>query len=303
MVSVPIGERIAVYRRRRGLSQAALAALIGRSESWLSQVERGKRSADRLSVLVEMAKILHVDVEALTGSVRHQIVPDAAMPADLSAVRSHFARNDRLLPRDAEPVLAAATLRIEAAKLHENYQAAKYGQAVALLPGLLANADAVWPVRSRADVKNALSGYFASYLVAAKLLTKMGADDLAIIAADRCATAAASFDCDQARALAVYQVVCASLRAGRREDAEELASTAAESFRAATPALASAVGSLWLIASVIAARRLDRTEASRRLTAAEAIADQVGEDANFGWTAFGPDECRDPPRQRSRGAR
>ncbi len=38
-----LGERIAAYRRRRrrGLSQAALAGLVGRSESWLSQVERG----------------------------------------------------------------------------------------------------------------------------------------------------------------------------------------------------------------------------------------------------------------------
>ncbi|MET7806603.1 helix-turn-helix domain-containing protein [Micromonospora chersina] len=40
MASGSLGERIAAYRRRRGLSQAALAGLIGRSESWLSQVER-----------------------------------------------------------------------------------------------------------------------------------------------------------------------------------------------------------------------------------------------------------------------
>lgn len=38
---MPIGERIAIYRRRRGLTQLVLAGLIGRSESWLSQVERG----------------------------------------------------------------------------------------------------------------------------------------------------------------------------------------------------------------------------------------------------------------------
>ena len=33
-----VGERIAIYRRRRGLSQLALANMIGRSEAWLSQV-------------------------------------------------------------------------------------------------------------------------------------------------------------------------------------------------------------------------------------------------------------------------
>jgi transcriptional regulator with XRE-family HTH domain len=288
MVSGSVGERIAAYRRRRGLSQAALAALIGRSESWLSQVERGVRSADRLSVLVEMAKILHVDVEALTGNVWQQVAQDAAMPDDLTAVRSQFARYDHLVGRDAEPVVTAVTLQIDASKLHEDYQAAKYRQVVTCLPGLLANADSIRPFRSRADVKNALSGYFASYLVAAKLLTKMGVEDLGLIAADRCATAAQEIDCDQARALAAYQVVCASLRAGRREDAEHLAVTAAESFRAPSPALASAVGSLWLIAAVIAARRLDRMEASRRLAVAGTIADRMGQDANLGWTAFGP---------------
>ncbi|WP_428983209.1 helix-turn-helix transcriptional regulator [Phytohabitans maris] len=45
-MSGSVGERIAAYRRRRGLSQAALAGLVGRSELWLSQVERGIRSVD-----------------------------------------------------------------------------------------------------------------------------------------------------------------------------------------------------------------------------------------------------------------
>jgi len=30
---MPVGERIAIYRRRRGLSQLALANMIGRSEA------------------------------------------------------------------------------------------------------------------------------------------------------------------------------------------------------------------------------------------------------------------------------
>lgn len=54
----PIGERIAIYRSRRGISQTVLAGLVGRSESWLSQVERGVRSVDRMSVLMEMAMVL-----------------------------------------------------------------------------------------------------------------------------------------------------------------------------------------------------------------------------------------------------
>src|SRR5258708_7221434 len=67
MAGLGLGARIASYRRRRGLSQAALAGLVGRSESWLSQVERGVRSVDRLSVLLGRGRGLHVDVGALTG--------------------------------------------------------------------------------------------------------------------------------------------------------------------------------------------------------------------------------------------
>jgi transcriptional regulator with XRE-family HTH domain len=52
------GQRIARARRRQGLSQVVLAGLVGRSESWLSQVERGKRGVDSHSVLVRLAEVL-----------------------------------------------------------------------------------------------------------------------------------------------------------------------------------------------------------------------------------------------------
>ena len=61
------GARIARARRRRGLSQSVLAGLVGRSESWLSQVERGKQGVDSYAVLTRMAEVLRVEVEELTG--------------------------------------------------------------------------------------------------------------------------------------------------------------------------------------------------------------------------------------------
>ena len=64
----PLGERIRIYRGRRGLSQRELAGLIGRSESWLSQVERGVRSVDRFSVLVDIAQVLKTNVQTIAGT-------------------------------------------------------------------------------------------------------------------------------------------------------------------------------------------------------------------------------------------
>src|SRR5450759_1568029 len=92
MVTGSLGERIAAYRRRRGLSQATLAGLVGRSESWLSQVERGIRSVDRLSVLLDLARVLRVDVEALLGR------PWQYAPRGYSADRTTA---DQRLARDA----------------------------------------------------------------------------------------------------------------------------------------------------------------------------------------------------------
>ena len=92
------GQRIARARRRRGLSQVALAGLAGRSESWLSQVERGLRPVDSHSVLVSLADILHVDVRELTGDEDvggGRIY--AAVPAGSSGLRrtSHAPRATR----------------------------------------------------------------------------------------------------------------------------------------------------------------------------------------------------------------
>ena len=63
-----IGERIAAYRKRRGMSQDALAGLVGMSRSWLSQVERGIHTVDRLSTLTDLAAVLRVDVADLSGA-------------------------------------------------------------------------------------------------------------------------------------------------------------------------------------------------------------------------------------------
>ena len=75
------GQRIARARRRRGLSQAVLAGLAGRSESWLSQVERAKRGLDSHSVLVRLAEVLRVDIAELAGSADRDETGRSTYPA------------------------------------------------------------------------------------------------------------------------------------------------------------------------------------------------------------------------------
>ena len=292
MITGSIGERVAAYRRRRGLSQAALAGLIGRSESWLSQVERGVRSVDRLSILLDMAKVLHVDVESLTGRPWQFAPNGGSSPADLSDVQRYFARYDHLFGFANEPPLDFAGLRGFAADAHRMYQAAEYEPLILRLPELLGAADALQSAERGPARREALLSYVSAYVVAAKLLTKMGSGDLAILAADRCASAALEADSDEALGMAVYQVVCAFLKADRPEDAEGLAMNMAVRLQGRAtsdnPSVVSVAGALWLISSVIAARRTDRSEAWRRLDTAQGLAEMLGHDANFAWTAFGP---------------
>jgi transcriptional regulator with XRE-family HTH domain len=291
MVSGTVGQRIAAYRHRRGLSQAALAGLVGRSESWLSQVERGVRSVDRLSVLLDMARVLHVDVESLTGSPWQYAPNGGSMSTDLDGVRRFFSRYDNLTGTKPVAEMSVAELDVLTAGAHTAYQAAKYEEVIAALPALLASADVIHRSARPKGRREALLSYTSAYGLAAKLLTKVGAGDLALLAADRSATAAVDADELPARGLAAYHVVCALLRNDRPEDAEHLAVSMAElTHREAQPdqpMLVSVSGALWLISAIISARNADRGEAWRRLNAAEQLAGVLGEDANFGWTAFG----------------
>jgi transcriptional regulator with XRE-family HTH domain len=172
MVSGAVGERIAAYRRRRGLSQAALAGLVGRSESWLSQVERGVRSVDRLSVLLDMARVLHVDVESLTGSPWQYAPNGASLSTDLDGVRRFFSRYDNLTGIEPDERISVSALEAQCTRAHAAHQAAKYEEVIAGLPELLMAADAAHRLARSEDRREALIWYTNAYGVAAKLLTK-----------------------------------------------------------------------------------------------------------------------------------
>jgi transcriptional regulator with XRE-family HTH domain len=62
-----LGRKIAAERRRRGPSQPELAWLLGRSVAWVSQVERGVRKVDRMSVLQTVATALDVPLAELAA--------------------------------------------------------------------------------------------------------------------------------------------------------------------------------------------------------------------------------------------
>src|SRR5690348_17332486 len=65
--NMTIGERVAWYRRRRGLSQEVLAGLVGLTTDWLSRVENGRANLERHSVIKLLADSLNVTIGELLG--------------------------------------------------------------------------------------------------------------------------------------------------------------------------------------------------------------------------------------------
>lgn len=57
---------LAFWRKKRGLTQAALAKTVGVTQAYLSEIESGKKEA-RVGVLKELSTTLKVSVDELVG--------------------------------------------------------------------------------------------------------------------------------------------------------------------------------------------------------------------------------------------
>jgi transcriptional regulator with XRE-family HTH domain len=296
--ATPLGELIAYHRRRRGLSQVKLAGLLGRSESWLSQVERGTRSIDRISVLLEVARALDVSPTDLAPG---SFLLDDAQPEHPTvrtlrmALTGHETlaallgdrQDEALEPPDLDH------LRTQVARTWELVHASRYQELSESLPALLVVMEAA-PRRLDGDDRAAAFALLAElHLAAAALLAKLGATDLAWMAAERAYLAAERGGDPLLAAVSDFRLAHAFNSAGRRSQAQRVATVAAKALEPsagpeATPELLSVWGALHLIAAVIASRQGDRDLALEHLGTAQTAADWIGEDRNDYHIEFGP---------------
>lgn len=63
--NLPLGMRITAWRMHRGMSRQVLADLVGKSKSWLDKIEGGSKPLDKLSVILDVARVLNIDVTLL----------------------------------------------------------------------------------------------------------------------------------------------------------------------------------------------------------------------------------------------
>jgi transcriptional regulator with XRE-family HTH domain len=287
------GQRIARARRRRGLPQAVLAGLVGRSESWLSQVERGRRGVDSHSVLVRLAEVLRVDIEELTGSSDHDETGRRAYPA-ASLIEQAMMGYGTPGPLDdgdgpgREDSLDF--LRAQARSAYQAYQATRYDAAGRILPGLIRGAETA--ARTTGPGSPAPCAVRARvYDTAAALLSRVGEPFLAWAAADRALFAAGQSGDPLLAATSAWRMSYMITGRKHAQEALELAMAAAAALGSATRTLSSewlsVYGALHLAAATAAAAVFDRATTGSLLATARGIADRTGE-ANHMGTAFGP---------------
>jgi transcriptional regulator with XRE-family HTH domain len=295
--NLTVGERVAWYRRRRGMSQEVLAGLVGRTADWLQRAENNRIQLDRLSVIRSLAEVLDVSIGDLIGEPmlldwtadsRAQTVPALrAVLMDYGQLSPLLASSER---NSEPPELDQLDRRV--ADIFDAYQHSRFGYVTAQAPTLLH--DTVTAVRA-ADGDAVIRAYgllALSYQAAASVLTKLGEADLAWIAAERGLTAAQRTDSKVILGSLFRSVAHTLLSTGRFQPAVQLVDRSAavlgSELGTADGPMLSVYGSLFLAGAMAASRAEDRPTTQVFLREAQQAARRLGADANYMWTAFGP---------------
>jgi transcriptional regulator with XRE-family HTH domain len=285
------GQRIARARRRRGLSQAVLAGLVGRSESWLSQVERGKRGIDSHSVLTRLAEILQVDVAEIAGPTAASTNAEHPYPATplIEQAMLGYGIQGQVASGRSKRASSMSYLRARARAAYQAYQATRYDATGHLLPGLIHDVEAASQSSAR-GIPAVCEVRALVYDTAAALLNRVGEPFLAWAAADRAMSAAAYSGEPLLAAMGAWRLSYIVTSRKYPREALDLAMGAADALqrtmRSPTPEQLSVYGALHLAAATAAAAARDGDTATALLATARGIADQTG-DANHMGTAFG----------------
>jgi transcriptional regulator with XRE-family HTH domain len=274
-----------------------LADLVGRSEDWLSKVERNERDVRRLDVINDVARALRVSVGDLLGQpvlVEDSQPKNDDVPAVRDALMSHRRLSQTLFGSRAVEAVELEPVERSTGHAWTDYQQGRLGRVIAALPNLIKSAQALEETSRPKDRRPWIVSSRIHYL-AATTLSKIGEADLAWIAAERAMSAAEQSAEPLSLASAARAGTHALLAVGRFDDAVNLGQTAAdwlsEQMSQDDPAALSIVGMLHLRTSIAAARRQDRSTTTEFLTAADRAASRLGRDADYWNTGSGRLTC------------
>lgn len=296
-----LGQRVKELRRAAGMSQSDLAAAMTRSESWVSQVERGVQPVERLSILQALADALHVSVRELRldAAPPEEVEPEGITQSnDLDGLRvaltGHPALGSLFEQPPSEPMPTLADFRRLADEAWTLTHASSYGALSDHLARLLPSIEAAVrhaPAGDRAELHSLRAKL---YQAAAASFTRQDQADAAWVAADRALQAAELAGQPLEVVASLFRMAHAFMRQQHMDQAEQAAKSAVAVMepRADAPSCPpeelSLLGAMNLVLAVINAREGNRAGTHERIDRARAIAARLGEDRNDFDTEFGP---------------
>lgn len=294
------GQRVQKFRKERGRTQAEFAAALGKTSSWLSQVERGVQPVQRMDLLQQIADELGVSVQQLRPGIPadgpSQPPTAQSLSNDLDETRrllsGHPALQTLLAGRnDSGPTRALDPLRRDVDDLWDLTHAGQLAQvstlAVQLLPELERTVR-MSPSEHKAELYLLLS---RAYQALSAAFVRQDEADAAWVAADRAVFAAEQSGDPLHVCASVFRMVQAFVRLRSLGQAEHAAQTAISALieqANQSPESLSVLGSLHLALALVRARASARTEAKEEIAKARAIAAQLGENRNDFNLEFGP---------------
>jgi tetratricopeptide (TPR) repeat protein len=262
-----------------GLSKVGMDISLDQIKDSVNQQRAMRRQLHQQPSTVQASNVDRRDFLVTTGIVavsalRRYLFATTALPA-IDRNELHVDRLDRL---------AETAWRLR--------QRARYGELGDLLPRLLVNvATATHQSPGEEELRRLVSIGVHAHNAASSLLRRVGATELAAVAADRAVQSANELGDPLLQASAQYRLANVLLSAERFEDAKELSLAAAarlEPHVKASPGHLATWGGLLLTGAVAAARQQSVSEAWDLLGRARTAAVWLGRDYADLNTIFGP---------------
>jgi transcriptional regulator with XRE-family HTH domain len=287
-----IGERIQNIRTRTGRTRAVVAGLVGRSEDWLRDVEKGRlQHPPGLEMLLRIGQALGVrDLTEITGE--HELLVGISRRAGhpvVPAIREAIEGVD-LTPTPSPVDTAELAARVERAWRLWHTSDTPRADAGAMLPELIRDGRRALRTLDGQERRAAAAALSGAYALSEQVLAWVADAPLLWLAADRCMSAAEIADDPVTLASASWVLGNVWRSTGREEDAYRLASDAVALLE---PCLdedtdARALWGACQLHGAITAARIGREgDALRGIDQAMGMARAMPTGSAHPWTLFG----------------
>ncbi|MGA5134033.1 helix-turn-helix domain-containing protein [Streptomyces olivoreticuli] len=275
-----IGRRVRRARLRLGMPQADLAAALGKSQGWVSKMERGQIELDRVGLLNQIASELHLHPNDLIGRPYTSSPSENQWQVAATSILRELRRYDLAPVFDGTP-RSSGELWQDMKRLHRLRDAAANVAILRCLPDLLREARALAEVSTGHEREEAFAIYAVCCKFAHTAAHAMGHPELVAMACERAAWSAQFSGDPLMPAVADWMRVWDMWATADWDDALALSDKALRSVQSeydqGDPLALRLWGSLQLRAAVSASRAQNPQETEDRIQHARAASDRVTE--------------------------